>query len=85
MLDNLDTVDVIALNSSLKESSIVFQDPQHYLSAHEEWEIINAEKKEIESTISASINGISYWKQCLLLSLLFLFIEILILRLWKSN
>lgn len=78
-----DTLGRIAVNIPTQESSIEFYTQEDFTPSGN-WEYIDGDVTELGSSISSLVNGVSYWKQCLLLALLFLLFEIVLLRFAKS-
>jgi hypothetical protein len=78
-----DTLGLIAVNIPTRESSIEFYTEEDF-KLTSNWKYIDGDVTELGSSISSLVNGVSYWKQCLLLALLFLLFEIVLLRFAKS-
>jgi hypothetical protein len=83
-------VAVVAYNYNRKESDL------KYLSADELTQLSNgahlagvqlykANVNDLTKTLNQQAEGIPLWKYCVLLALLFLLIEILLLRFWKTS
>jgi hypothetical protein len=83
VFNETDTIGLVAVNIPTHESSIEFYTEEDF-SLTNNWQYINGDVTELGSSISSLVNGVSYWKQCLLLALLFLLFEIVLLRFAKS-
>jgi len=78
-----DSIGLIAVNIPTQESVIDFYTEEDF-KLTSNWQYIDGDVTELGSSISSLVNGVSYWKQCLLLALLFLLFEIVLLRFAKS-
>ncbi len=83
VFNETDSIGLIAVNIPAQESAIEFYTKQDF-SLTNNWQYLDGDVTELGATISSLINGVSYWKQCLLLALLFLLFEIVLLRFTKS-
>jgi hypothetical protein len=77
----------IAFNYSSKESIMDFynsEELKELFAGRENVEILEgASKNDVVEEIKEANNGLPLWKICIIISLLFLFIEILLLRFYK--
>ena len=83
MFNESDSIGLIAVNIPTQESVIDFYTEEDF-KLTSNWQYIDGDVTELGSSISSLVNGVSYWKQCLLLALLFLLFEIVLLRFAKS-
>ena len=83
IVDQQDTVGLVAMNIPVMESDIQFYSNKD-LELAQSWQYLDGEIATLRTSVSNLINGINYWKQCLLLALLFFLFEVLILRFAKS-
>ncbi len=84
-LEKSDSTDIVALNYNRKESELSFYNTDFLKQqfATSNVNILQNSGAEITQLIKELDRGTSLWKACLLLALLFLAIEILLLRFWK--
>lgn len=83
VFNELDTIGLIAVNIPTSESSIEFYTKDDFSSINK-WAYLDGDVTELGASISRLVNGVSYWKQCLILALMFLLFEIVLLRFAKS-
>jgi hypothetical protein len=83
VLDQNEIIGAIAMNYPAKESSIQFLKEQDF-EPYSNWIWLEGSVEEISRSVEEIILGINYWKHCLLMALLFLFLEGLVLRFMKS-
>jgi hypothetical protein len=80
----------IAFNYNRKESAMDFYTVDDIKSKADESGMLNLttfnpENVDLTKTLSQLSDGISLWKYCIVFVLLFLLIEILLLRFWKTK
>ena len=84
-LENSDSTDLLALNFDRKESDMKFlnalQLKEQYPQANVN--VVNGANAEVATVVKELDRGTSLWKLCLMLTLIFLAIEIALLRFWK--
>ncbi|HLP18933.1 MAG TPA: BatA domain-containing protein [Chitinophagales bacterium] len=84
-LENSDTTDVLALDFDRKESDMKFMDASLLKEQYPQSNVnvVNGAHSEVSTVVKELDRGTPLWKLCLILSLLFLAIEIALLRFWK--
>ncbi len=84
---NTDLLSVFAFNENRKESLMQFykQDELEKLFNISSKNIFNSNEAPIQKQINVASLGSSFWKLCLVLSIVFLIIEILLIRFFKSQ
>jgi hypothetical protein len=77
--------DIIAMNLSRKESELNFISKEELkeISGKDNIYLLDVNPGELKSEINKLKNGIELWKYFIVLALIFIIIEILLLRLWK--
>lgn len=84
-LENSDSADLLALNFDRKESDMKFQNASQLKEQYPELNVnvVNGANAEVATVVKELDRGTPLWKLCLMLTLLFLAIEIALLRFWK--
>ncbi len=84
-LENSDSSDLLALNFDRKESDMKFSTASQLKEQYPQLNInvVNGANAEVATVVKELNKGTSLWKLCLILTLLFLAIEIALLRFWK--
>lgn len=84
-LENSDSTDLLALNFDRKESDMKFSSASQLKEQYPQLNInvVNGANAEVAAVVKELNKGTSLWKLCLILTLLFLAIEIALLRFWK--
>ncbi|MDB5281401.1 MAG: double-transrane region domain protein [Bacteroidota bacterium] len=84
-LDRSDSTELLALNFDRKESDLKFFDAAQLKEKYPQGNVnvVNAANAEVASVVKELDRGTSLWKLCIILALLFLAIEITLLRFWK--
>ncbi len=84
-LENSDSTNLLALNFDRKESDMKFQNASQLKEQYPQLNInvVNGANAEVASVVKELDRGTPLWKLCLMLTLLFLAIEIALLRFWK--
>ena len=84
-LENSDSTDLLALNFDRKESDMKFSTASQLKEQYPQLNInvVNGANAEVATVVKELNKGTSLWKLCLILTLLFLAIEIALLRFWK--
>ena len=83
-----ETVAVFAFNYDRNESELDYYTPDQLAEMNDRFGLINtslirSNEKNLASIISDTSKGVSLWKWCIVLVLLFLAIETLLLKFWK--
>lgn len=83
-------VAILSYNFNRKESVMKFQDEASLSAAAEKaglknWDILKSSLPDLSKTLQALHQGVPLWKYAILLALLFLTIEILLIRYWKTS
>ncbi|HWB65086.1 MAG TPA: BatA domain-containing protein [Chitinophagales bacterium] len=83
--DNSDTTQAVALNFDRRESDLQFFDAAALAQKYPQKNVavVNASKAEVGTVVKELDRGVVLWKWCIVLTLLFLAIEIALLRFWK--
>jgi hypothetical protein len=87
LTDNSNYKDILALNYNRSESDIACYTPDELLESFSKsgWTSVSAlSVAETGSIEISAIKAKEYWRLCIIFSLLFIAIEILLLKLWKS-
>lgn len=77
----------LAYNYDRKESDLRYMSADELRSQYEDWKLNVMESQlnaDIGNMVKESNNGIPLWRWCVILALVFLAIEQLLLRFWKS-
>jgi hypothetical protein len=84
-LENSDSTNLIALNFDRKESDMKFQNASQLKEQYPQQNVnvVNGANAEVASVVKELDRGTALWKWCILLTLLFLGIEIALLRFWR--
>jgi hypothetical protein len=84
-LESSDSTNLLALNFDRKESDMKFQNASQLKEQYPQGNVnvVNGANAEVASVVKELDRGTALWKWCLLLTLLFLGIEIALLRFWK--
>ncbi len=84
-LENSDSTDMLALDFDRKESDMKFNDAAQLEEQYPQPNInvVNGAHAEVSSVVKELDRGTPLWKLCLILSLVFLAVEIALLRFWK--
>ena len=84
-LESSDSTEILALNFDRKESDLKFFNATQLKEKYPQTNVnvINAANAEVASVVKELDRGTSFWKLCIILALLFLAIEIALLRFWK--
>lgn len=84
-LENADSTDLLALNFDRKESDMKFQNASQLKEQYPQLNVnvVNGANAEVATVVKELDRGTALWKWCLMLTLLFLAVEIALLRFWK--
>jgi hypothetical protein len=85
-LDGIDSSQVLALNFDRRESDLRFFNAIQLKEKYPQKNVnvVNAANADVSSVVKELDRGTSLWKLCILLALLFLGVEVLLLRFWKT-
>lgn len=85
-LENSDSMDQLALNFDRRESDLKFYNASELSSRYNQSNVnvVNGANVEVATVVKELDRGTALWKVCLILTLVFLAIEILLLRFWKQ-
>ena len=83
-------VATLSYNFDRKESVMKFQDEDMLAAAAEKagfshWDVLKSSLPDLSKTLHALHQGVPLWKYAVMLALLFLTIEILLIRYWKTS
>ena len=84
-LEGSDSTQVLALNFDRRESDLKFWNAAQLKEKYPEQNVnvVNTANAEVASIVKELDRGIPLWRWCIMLTLLFLGLEILLLRFWK--
>lgn len=82
VFNETNSIGLIAVNIPSSESAIEFYSKEDF-SSNNKWSYLDGDVTELGAAISSLVNGVQYWKQCLILALVFLLFEIILLRFAK--
>lgn len=84
-LENTDSTDLLALNFDRRESDMKFPNASQLKEQYPQANVnvVNGASAEVATVVKELDRGTSLWKLCLVFALLFLAIEIALLRFWK--
>jgi hypothetical protein len=84
-LENSDSTSMLALNFDRKESDLKFLNAADLKSKYtgNNVNVVNGANDEVATVVKELNRGTSLWRLCLILTLVFLAIEIALLRFWK--
>jgi hypothetical protein len=84
-LENVDSTALLALNFDRRESDLKFITASDLRSQYpmRNVNIVNGAGNEVATVVKELNRGTSLWKLCLILTLIFLAVEIALLRFWK--
>jgi len=84
-LENSDSTELLALNFNRKESDMKFQNAEQLKNQYTQAnvKVVNGANAEVATVVKELDRGTALWKWCLVLTLIFLGIEIALLRFWK--
>ncbi len=80
------TLGVLAFNFSRKESNLASlskEELEVLAEARPEIELLETNLGSIASAVKQKTQDITYWKECIMLALLFLLVEVLLIKLWR--
>ena len=85
-LEGMDSSQVLALNYDRRESDLQFFNATQLKEKYNEKNVnvVNAANADVSSVVKELDRGTSLWKLCILLSLIFLGVEVVLLRFWKA-
>lgn len=84
-LEGIDSSQVLALNFDRRESDLRFYSASQLKDKYTQKNVnvVNAANADVSSVVKELDRGTSLWKLCILLALIFLGIEVLLLRFWR--
>ena len=82
-----ETIAVLSFNNDRKESQMTFltETKLDELSAAAGWNLLKASLPDLTKTLTVLQRGVPLWKYAVVLGLIFLLIETLLIRFWKTT